>query len=184
VSVKIIWVNRHTIVDNIHYAEHESKFGNILIASTEHGVCSAELVHKNLDKAAWMKQLIKKWRKTQFIENKAITENYLNSFLESQEPNAETDIVAHIHGSPFQQEIWKALLDIPLGSTKTYRQIATAIGKPKAQRAVGTAIAANPLALIIPCHRVVRSGGGLGGYRWGEDKKTELLEWELNNKPE
>jgi len=151
VSVKIIWVNRHTIVDN---------------------------------KPTWIKQLSKKWRKTQFIENKALTESYLNSFLESLEPNSETDSIVHIHGSDFQQGIWQALLDIPSGETRTYREIAQAIGNPKAHRAVGTAIASNPVAVLIPCHRVIRADGRLGGYRWGEDKKVELLNLEFNNKPE
>jgi len=180
VSVKIIWVNRHTIVDNIYYAEHESEFGNILIASTEHGICSAEYTHKKLDKATWIKQLSKKWRKTQFIENKALTENYINSLT----PNSETDTIVHIHGSDFQQGIWQALLDIPCGEKRTYKQIAQVIGNEKAHRAVGTAIASNPVAVLIPCHRVIKANGNFGGYRWGEDKKTKLLNWEFKNTPE
>lgn len=78
-------------------------------------------------------------------------------------------------GTEFQKSVWKALLEIPVGKTVTYTQIATAIGRPKAVRAVGTAIGANPIAILIPCHRVVRTDGNLGGYRWGIDLKKEIL---------
>lgn len=81
-------------------------------------------------------------------------------------------------GTSFQQSVWKALLDIPQGETRTYAQIADAIGRPKAVRAVGTAIGANPIAYLIPCHRVVRADGGLGGYRWGLAIKQKMLQTE------
>lgn len=81
-------------------------------------------------------------------------------------------------GTDFQQSVWKALLEIPTGCTTTYAKIASAIGRPKSVRAVGTAIGANPIAYLIPCHRVIRSNGGLGGYRWGLDCKRKMLEWE------
>ena len=78
-------------------------------------------------------------------------------------------------GTSFQQLVWKALQEIPAGETRTYAQIADAIGRPKAVRAVGTAIGANPIAYLIPCHRVVRTDGGLGGYRWGLALKQQML---------
>ena len=81
-------------------------------------------------------------------------------------------------GTPFQQSVWKALLEIPEGETRTYAQIASTIGRPKVVRAVGTAIGANPIAYLIPCHRVVRSDGGLGGYRWGIELKKKMLKAE------
>ena len=81
-------------------------------------------------------------------------------------------------GTPFQESVWKALLEIPKGETRTYAQIADAIGSPKAVRAVGTAIGANPIAYLIPCHRVVRADGGLGGYRWGLAIKQKMLQTE------
>lgn len=81
-------------------------------------------------------------------------------------------------GTEFQQSIWTALQQIPKGKTTTYAQIAQAIGRPKAVRAVGTAIGANPIAFLIPCHRVIRTDGGMGGYRWGLECKRKMLEWE------
>lgn len=81
-------------------------------------------------------------------------------------------------GTSFQQSVWKALREIPVGEIRTYAQIANAIGNPKAVRAVGTAIGANPIAYLIPCHRVVRTDGGLGGYRWGLEIKKMMLKAE------
>jgi AraC family transcriptional regulator of adaptative response/methylated-DNA-[protein]-cysteine methyltransferase len=81
-------------------------------------------------------------------------------------------------GSEFQQKVWAALREIPAGETRTYSQVAEAIGQPGAARAVARACATNPLALLTPCHRVVRADGGLGGYRWGIERKQALLEME------
>lgn len=81
-------------------------------------------------------------------------------------------------GTPFQQLVWKELLNIPKGQTRTYQDIAHVIGKPKAVRAVGTAIGKNNLAVVVPCHRVIRKDGTLGGYRWGIEKKKKLLKKE------
>lgn len=85
------------------------------------------------------------------------------------------DLPLHLLGSPFQQQVWQALREIPCGSTATYCDIAACIGKPKALRAVGTACGANPIAIIVPCHRVIRSDGGLDGFRWGLERKQALL---------
>ena len=83
-----------------------------------------------------------------------------------------------LEGTPFQKKVWKAVLDIPWGETRSYQQIALAIGQPQAVRAVGNALGENPLAVQIPCHRVIRSDGQLGGYRWGLSRKEELLKLE------
>lgn len=87
-------------------------------------------------------------------------------------------------GTPFQLAVWNALLEIPSGQTTTYAQIAASIGKPKAVRATGTAIGNNPIAYMVPCHRVLRADGGIGGYRWGNDLKRMMLASEGVNLPE
>jgi AraC family transcriptional regulator of adaptative response/methylated-DNA-[protein]-cysteine methyltransferase len=87
-------------------------------------------------------------------------------------------IKLHLKGTPFQIKVWNALLQIPVGSLKSYLEIANEIGDPKASRAVGTAIGNNPIAYIIPCHRVITSSGNLGGYHWGIDRKSAIIGWE------
>ena len=86
-----------------------------------------------------------------------------------------------ITGTSFQKEVWKALLNIPLMETTSYGKIAEGVGKPKASRAVGTAVGSNPISLIIPCHRVITASGKLGGYRWNVDRKRRILDWEKEN---
>jgi AraC family transcriptional regulator of adaptative response/methylated-DNA-[protein]-cysteine methyltransferase len=90
-------------------------------------------------------------------------------------PGQLFDLPLHLQGTPFQLQVWQALREIPCGAIATYRDIAFRIGKPKALRAVGTACGANPIAIIVPCHRVIRSDGGLGGFRWGLERKRALL---------
>jgi AraC family transcriptional regulator of adaptative response/methylated-DNA-[protein]-cysteine methyltransferase len=84
----------------------------------------------------------------------------------------------YLEGTEFQKKVWEALIEIPANSTTTYALIAEKIGKPKAVRAVGTAVGANPIAYLVPCHRVIRTDGTLGGYRWGLDVKMKILEFE------
>lgn len=87
----------------------------------------------------------------------------------------ECKVPIHLVGTSFQIKVWNALREIPRGKTISYKELATSIGMPKAYRAVANAVGANPIAVIVPCHRVIRSDGSLGGYRWGEDRKEELL---------
>lgn len=98
------------------------------------------------------------------------------TYLET--PRGGLDLPLDVRGTPFQQRVWTALQQIPPGSTLSYGSVATRVGQPKAARAVAQACASNPIAVVIPCHRVVRSDGGLGGYRWGIERKRELLDRE------
>ena len=88
----------------------------------------------------------------------------------------------HLKGTEFQLRVWKELLNIPFGETTTYKDIAAALQTPKAFRAVGSAIGENPVSVLIPCHRVLRTDGALGGYHWGLERKVRLLEWEKQHK--
>ncbi len=92
--------------------------------------------------------------------------------------NSPKEYILDIQGTPFQKEVWRALQKIRPGETKTYKEVAEMIGRPKAVRAVGTAIGQNNIAILIPCHRVIRADGKLGGFRWGEKLKMKLLQSE------
>ena len=90
----------------------------------------------------------------------------------------KADLRFHLKGTPFQEKVWRALLDTPSGEVSTYGKIAAALGMPGASRAVGSAVGANRISYLIPCHRVIRTDGGLGGFRWGTDRKRAMLERE------
>jgi AraC family transcriptional regulator of adaptative response/methylated-DNA-[protein]-cysteine methyltransferase len=101
--------------------------------------------------------------------------------LEVRDPEGLVPLGLLVRGTNFQVKVWRALLQIPVGSVASYEDIATAIGAPAAVRAVGTAIGRNPVAFLIPCHRVIRTTGALGGYRWGLPRKRAMLAWEARS---
>ncbi len=104
-------------------------------------------------------------------------------YSEIEHPTRTCQVAMDISGSPFQQRVWSALRDIPWGKTSSYAELASAIGQPQAVRAVGAACGANPVAFLIPCHRVLRRDGSLGGYRWGAARKQALLDYENKHIP-
>jgi AraC family transcriptional regulator, regulatory protein of adaptative response / methylated-DNA-[protein]-cysteine methyltransferase len=158
---------------NISYTIIASHMGKLLIASTERGLCSvrfgeseAALLHelKNDFHAANIQR-----RDDELKPAVAGVKSLLAGM------NMKSDIPLDIQGTAFQQQVWNALRRIPLGQTRSYTEVARSIGKPKAVRAVANACAANPVALVVPCHRVVQSNGKLAGYRWGVERKAALL---------
>lgn len=158
----------------INYSFAKSLFGNILIASTHKGVCSLVFVE---DKVRTLGTLRKSFPHATFrCALDAFQQNALRVFARDQ-GNLE-QIKLHLRGTDFQLKVWRALLKIPVGRLSTYGKIAQQIERPKAVRAVGTAVGNNPVAFLIPCHRVIRATGALGGYHWGGARKRALLEWE------
>lgn len=160
----------------ISYGFHMTPFGECFIAVTERGICAMAFV----DEETREHQLIllgKKWHFATIEPNQKITENYVHRIFS---PNLETleKLPIMVQGTNFQLKVWEALLTIPQGSVTTYQQIANSIGNPKAVRAVGTAVGDNPIAYLIPCHRVIRKEGVLGEYRWGSLRKKALIGWE------
>jgi len=158
---------------HIYYSHAETVFGNVLIASTDKGICHISFIQNASDlndlkcrfPAAALEQ------KTDLHQQEA-----LKMFRDDW---SDLDkIKLHLKGTPFQIKVWNALLQIPMGSLKSYLDIAHQIGDSKASRAVGTAIGNNPIAYIIPCHRVITSSGNLGGYHWGIDRKSAIIGWE------
>jgi AraC family transcriptional regulator, regulatory protein of adaptative response / methylated-DNA-[protein]-cysteine methyltransferase len=160
----------------IRFAVGESSLGSILVARSERGVCAILLGD---DPDALARELQDRFPRATLIGGDAGFEDLVArvvGFVEA--PGLGLDLPLDVRGTAFQQRVWQALREIPAGSTVSYTEIAGRIGSPKAVRAVASACAANPLAVAIPCHRVVRNDGGLSGYRWGVERKRALLQRE------
>jgi AraC family transcriptional regulator of adaptative response/methylated-DNA-[protein]-cysteine methyltransferase len=168
------------IIPDIHFAVGTSALGAVLVASNMRGICAIILGD---DPEILIQELQNRFPKASLINTDGASENFVAEvigFMES--PASGVDLPLDIQGTAFQQRVWQALRKIPLGSTASYSDIAQRIGSPKAVRAVAGACAANLLALVIPCHRVVRNDGALSGYRWGAGRKQTLLEREARAK--
>lgn len=160
----------------IRFALGECSLGSVLVAATDKGVCSILLGD---DPGVLLRDLEERFQNAQFIGGDGNFEKTVAAvvgFVEN--PRLGLNLPLDVRGTAFQQRVWRALRDIPAGSTASYAEIAQRIGKPKSVRAVAQACAANPVAVAIPCHRVVRSGGALSGYRWGIERKRALLDRE------
>ncbi len=159
--------------ETIRYATLATPLGQALVAATERGVCMTALGD---DAATLAAQLRRRFPAATVVEDRAALSDWAQrivGFITAPERNL--DLPLDIRGTAFQTRVWRALQKIPLGSTVSYAEIAASLGEPRAVRAVAQACAANKLALLVPCHRVVRSDGDLAGYRWGVERKRELL---------
>ena len=155
----------------IKYSFHDTYFGKLIIGSTSIGVCYMGFVK---DRASGAEKIKAKFLNATFFEGTDdIQVNALKIFNKDWR-NLE-NISLHLCGSPFQLKVWEALLSIPMGSLSTYGGIAKNIDRPGSFRAVGNAIGDNPVAYLIPCHRVIRSNGQAGGYRWGLNRKRAMI---------
>lgn len=161
----------------IHYASTATPFGLLLVAATAKGIC---FVCLGAEKEALVAELT-----AEFPAAEALTENQaeigpalelLLAYLEGKTPHL--DLPLDVQATAFQRRVWQELMAIPCGETRSYSEIATALGLPKGQRAVGRACATNPVSLVIPCHRALRADGALGGYRWGLPRKEALIAFE------
>ena len=158
----------------INYNIAETIFGDILVASTQKGICYMAFFD---DQQVPFLSLKKRFPNATFVQQTDdIQQNALKFDL--QHGSIIDPIKLHLKGTDFQINVWKALLKIPMGSLATYGNIAEIIQNPNAARAVGTAIGCNPIAYLIPCHRVVQSSGLFGGYRWGTTRKVVINGWE------
>lgn len=158
----------------ISYSFSETPFGKVIAASTEKGICY--MAFEN-DKDKALGDLILKFPNASFFQKQdGLQENALSLF--NKDWTKLNTIKLHLKGTDFQLKVWESLLKIPMGKLTTYGNLAGKIGHPKASRAVGTAIGSNPVAFLIPCHRVIQGSGNLGGYRWGSDRKQLMVGWE------
>jgi len=147
-------------------------FGEALVMATDRGICGLAFTAET-GRGAAMADMRSRWPKASFVEDPDMVKPQAAALL-----TGTGEAQLHLIGAPFQIKVWEALLQIPTGSVTTYSEIAGAIGKPKAVRAVGTAVGRNPISFLIPCHRALRKSGGLGGYHWGLGVKRAMLAWE------
>ncbi len=169
-------VRRGGLGESIRFAVGICTLGSVLVAASTRGVCAIALGD---DPEALVHELEDRFANARLIGGEADFEQWVArvvSFIEA--PARGLDLPLDVRGTAFQQRVWKALREIPFGATATYAEIARRIDQPHAVRAVANACAANPLAVAIPCHRVIRTDGGVSGYRWGVDRKRALLQHE------
>ena len=161
----------------INYTVVPSQLGFLLVAATARGVCFVSLGDSEGALEGILRQ---EFPSADIVRDDAAIAPALETllaYLEGQTPHI--DLPLDVRATAFQRRVWQELLAIPAGETRSYADIAAAIGNPKSQRAVGRACASNPVALVVPCHRALREDGGLGGYRWGPERKEALLNHEL-----
>lgn len=160
----------------VSYSVHSTRFGQVLVASTQKGVCAVLLGD---DSEQLIRDLSAEFPAAVLSEAEPDSGTRIRDFIAYLEgKHSRLTLPLDLHGSTFQLRVWKALQEIPAGETRTYSDVARAIGEPKSARAVARACASNKTAVVVPCHRVVRSDGSLSGYRWGPDRKRRLLQME------
>lgn len=159
---------------SINYGFFNTSFGNIIVASTDKGIC--HLGFYDAEEEA-LDTLISNFPKARFQQESDIFQEQAVSIFSRDWKNID-QIKLYLKGSPFQLKVWEALLKIPLGQLTTYGSIARNLDHPNASRAVGSAVGANPVAYLIPCHRVIRSTGKMDGYMWGNSRKKAIIGWE------
>jgi len=165
----------------IFYGIHPSPFGECLLAVTERGICGLSFIEKEHPRKA-VRYLQSKWPEAKLVEKPAATKPYIDRIFDSPTGNGSPKLNLFLQGTNFQIKVWEALLKIPAGCVVSYEDIAARIGKPTASRAVGTAVANNHIAYLIPCHRVIQKIGAFGNYRWGAPRKKAMLVWEAGRK--
>jgi AraC family transcriptional regulator, regulatory protein of adaptative response / methylated-DNA-[protein]-cysteine methyltransferase len=165
--------SRLMTADTISYAIGACAWGPVLVARSVSGIC-AILVgtgHDGLET-----DLVARFPKAKLVANEAVVHDDLAKVIRFvDKPSEGLDLRLDLRGTPFQRRVWETLRTIPIGTTMTYTELARSIGAPNSVRAVAAACASNPVALAVPCHRVVRSDGDPAGYRWGIERKRDLI---------
>lgn len=166
----------------IFYGYHLTPFGMCFIAVAEKGICGLAFVEED-KKRDEFEQFSRQWSFANLIHKPNYTQSFVQKIfapIKKQDAHSQSDkIHLLVQGTNFQLKVWEALLNVPMGAVSTYQSIASAIGNPKAVRAVGSAVGDNPIAYLIPCHRVIRKEGKLGEYHWGSTRKKAIIGWEM-----
>lgn len=159
----------------ITYGFHPSPFGECLLSITERGICGLAFA-QNGERAAVLDELKHNWPKAAFVEDPAQTQPLVEQIFSPVQSKQALPVM--LKGTNFQIKVWQALLRIPPGAVVSYDELAALIGQPGAARAVGNAVAQNPIGYVIPCHRVIRKIGAVGDYHWNPTRKRAILGWE------
>ena len=162
----------------IRYGLHDTPFGKALIGTTERGICHFGFVGNSEGNA--IDELYENWQQAKMFEDYNMTAPLVEPIFDLGK-RVKTPLHLHLRGTNFQLKVWEALLRIPPGAVTSYQGLAKQAGHPGASRAVGTALGRNPIAVLIPCHRVIRKLGEFGNYRYGVARKKALLGWEAAN---
>ena len=162
----------------IRHGVHDSPFGPCLLMHTSRGICGLAFIDEG-DDGRSLARMAQRWPHATLLADPAPGEA-LAARIFAAPGDGGDPLNLLLHGTAFQIQVWKALLRLPRGTVTSYQGLANHIGKPNASRAVGTANGANPISYLIPCHRVIRKSGALGGYRWGLGRKLAMLSQELN----
>lgn len=161
---------------SLKYAVHDTPFGQAFIAITSKGICRFSFLD-GFGVDHYLAELHKQWPCATIHEDRQQTLAVIRAMF-GEPVELDRPISLHVVGTNFQVSVWKALLQIKPASVVSYTQVASAVGRPQSARAVGQAVGANPVALLIPCHRVIQQSGKLGGYHWGETRKHAIHAWE------
>src|SRR6266478_6499443 len=165
----------------IEYGFGETPFGQALIAETKRGICHLSFVDGHGRNSA-RDLLTSQWPNAKLNRADQRAEELSGKiFAQPRENQSRRPLRAFVRGTPFQLKVWRALLRVPAGSLTTYGRLSAAIHQPTAARAVGSAVGANPIAFIIPCHRVIRETGVLGNYHWDPIRKRAIIGWEMSS---
>lgn len=164
----------------IAYGFHECPFGEALLLATERGVAGLAFVDedKGQTRAEALADMTRRWPLACFVEAPERTAPHAAHIFEPRSWSPEQPVRLVLIGTDFEVRVWEALLRIPMGRAVTYADIARHLGQPTAARAVGSAVGRNPISFVVPCHRVLRGDGNLGGYHWGLTRKQALIGWE------
>jgi AraC family transcriptional regulator of adaptative response/methylated-DNA-[protein]-cysteine methyltransferase len=162
----------------IAYGFHPSPFGLALAMVTRRGLAGLAFADGDEDRPQVLADMCKRWPRASYRENPDAGAAYIRRLFDSSQWVPDAPLKLILIGGEFDISVWSVLLDIPLGCAVTYSDIAIRLGKPGAARAVGSAVGRNPISFAVPCHRVLRKDGALGGYHWGLNRKRALIGWE------
>jgi len=164
----------------IGYTVAKTSLGNVLVAATERGISA---VYLGENERALVTELRQEYPRAEIRQSPGQHEQWIQEIVQRVEGDAPSlDLPLDVQATAFQRRVWQELQKIPLGKTRTYTQVARALGKPRSVRAVARACATNPVSIVVPCHRVIRTDGQLAGYRWGLQRKEKLLEREAQHR--